>query len=82
MKSKKEIAVLKLGAPKLDDVIRYVVSHGDWRIKRGKNLSATLPAPYMILNPLKAYKVAKELLLNNKVNKARMALRRQMLHTG
>jgi hypothetical protein len=58
-------SISKLRNPQ--DIIEYVVKHGEWRLKRGKRLSATLPMPFGILNPEKAYKAAKEILEKPKV---------------
>jgi hypothetical protein len=55
--TKKELAKLRN-----ESILKYVVAHGDYRLKRGKRLSATLPMPYRILNPLKAYQAAKKML--------------------
>lgn len=75
--NKKELSKLKT-----QNILEYVVKHGEWRLKRGKNLSAVLPMPYKILNPEKAFKAAKEMLDPTRANKARMRMRRQMLLTG
>lgn len=77
MLSKKELAMLKK-----QNILRYVVQHGEWRLKRGKRLSAILPMPYKILNPEKAFEAAKEMLHSKKSDRMRMAIRRQMLLTG
>ena len=57
MYTKKELAKLKI-----ENIFKYVVEHGDWKLRRGKGLSAILPMPYGIRNPKKAYQVAKEIL--------------------
>ncbi len=77
MQSKKELSRLKN-----QNILEYIVKHGVWRLKRGRRLSATLPMPYNILNPEKAFKAAKEMLDHTKSNRARMRIRRQMLLTG
>lgn len=50
MNSKIHISPLKRGT------LDYVFAHGNWRIKRGKNVSAKLPGEP---NPKKAYLLAK-----------------------
>lgn len=75
--NKKALAKLKE-----QNILQYVVQHGEWRLKRGKKLSAVLPMPYQILNPERAFKAAKEMLSGDRANKARMSMRRQMLLTG
>lgn len=75
--NKNQLAVLKK-----KNIIEYVVKHGEWRLKRGKNLSAILPMPFGILNPRAAFQKAKEMLSREQSNKAKMAIRRQMLLTG
>ncbi len=74
---KKELSKLKK-----QNILEYVVKHGEWRLKRGKRLSAILPIPYKILNPDKAFKAAKEILSGESSNRVRMRMRRQMLLTG
>ncbi len=58
---KKELSKLKQ-----DNIIEYVVKHGEWRLKRGKKLSATLPMPFGIFNPKIAFQKAKEMLSSSK----------------
>lgn len=77
MKSKKEIAKLKG-----QDLLLYVVKHGEWRMKRGKNPSVILPMPYGIFNPVKAYKAAKKVVDNRASMSSRLARRRRMLVFG
>ncbi len=68
--NKKELAKLKK-----ENILQYVVQHGLWRLKRGKRLSAILPMPFKILNPDKAFKAAKEMLISKRGNRTRMAIR-------
>ncbi len=77
MKSKKEIAKLKD-----QDLLQYVVRHGEWRMRRGKRPSAVLPMPYGIFNPQEAYKGAKKILNNKASISSRLARRRRMLVFG
>jgi hypothetical protein len=72
------------------DPVEYVVRHGEWRLSRGKRLSAKLQtSSSRVLNPVYAFKFAKnELIVREenakveKTNNARMKARRQMLLTG
>lgn len=79
MQSKKKLAKLKD-----ENILEYVLRHGQWRLDRGKRLSATLPMPYGIFNPQKAYEAAKWILSEkeNRVKKFRARTRFQMALTG
>ena len=68
---KKDIAKLKKA-----NVIEYVVKHGQWRLKRGKKLSAILPLPFGILNPQLAFQKAKEILKVNLLRKQSSSFKR------